>query len=233
MRLGYRARMIGRRRIASWRNSSPRKPRVARNELSYPDQVRRAERKAIAQRYRKRGRTPAPMAALRVAELTRLLVARYGEFLPDDDAGRDDAALVCHHLARRSGGKAPQRIASWLEQRTPWMAADERAALADKVLANPLRWKADTLAARLRLTAAERARHSIRTIGAIDESAADRAEARRIKKQMGKQEARRTAGAIPRGEFEAASTQRQQPWQALGISRRTWYRRRGTGPAPI
>lgn len=199
---------------------------------SYPDEVRRQERKAIARRYRKRSGEPAPMAALRVAELTRLLAARYGDALPDDDAGRDDAVLVCHHLARRAGNPV-DRIFAWLEQRAPWMAADERADIAGRVTANPLRWRADTLAHRLRLTVDERTRLGIKTIGAIDQTAAERAECRRLKKQHAKEALRRSNGAIPRGEYLASSTQHQQPWQALGISRRTWYRRRGTGPAPV
>ncbi len=200
--------------------------------MGYPDEVRRQERTAIARRYRKRRGHPVPMAALRVAELTRLLVARYGEILPDDDAGREDATLVCHHLARRAG-KPIDRIAEWLTLRAPWMPHDERAALADRIMDNPLRWRADTLAQRLNLTAEERTRLGIRTIGAVDQTAADRKEARRLAKQQSKQTMRRSSGAIPRGEYLASSTQHQQPWQALGISRRTWYRRRGTGPAPI
>jgi len=36
---------------------------------------------------------------------------------------------------------------------------------------------------------------------------------------------RRDAGAIPRAEYEAQSAARQEPWEALGMSRATWYRR--------
>jgi hypothetical protein len=32
--------------------------------------------------------------------------------------------------------------------------------------------------------------------------------------------------AEPRVDYEARSAERAQPWMALGISRRTWYRRR-------
>jgi hypothetical protein len=34
--------------------------------------------------------------------------------------------------------------------------------------------------------------------------------------------------AEPRYEYEARSIERAQPWVALGMSRRTWYRRRAT-----
>lgn len=172
------------------------------------------------------------MAAIRVAELNRLFDARYGAALPDDDAGREDAALMCHHIARC--GKDPsQRIASWLSQRAPWMPPAARADLTNTVLANPLRWKADTLAVRLSLTADERTRLGIRTIGAIDQTAAERETIRQTTARQQKEASRRAAGAIPRGEYLGKSVQSQQPWVALGISRRTWYRRHhtgGTGP---
>lgn len=35
----------------------------------------------------------------------------------------------------------------------------------------------------------------------------------------------RNYAAEPRTEYEARSVERAQPWVALGISRRTWYRR--------
>lgn len=37
---------------------------------------------------------------------------------------------------------------------------------------------------------------------------------------------RRKAGAIERAKYEAESISARKPWEALGISRRTWYRRR-------
>lgn len=35
--------------------------------------------------------------------------------------------------------------------------------------------------------------------------------------------------ALPREEYEAASLARRRPWEAEGISRATWYRRRAGG----
>ncbi len=37
---------------------------------------------------------------------------------------------------------------------------------------------------------------------------------------------RRDAGALPRQEYEARSLTRAKPWEAEGVSRRTWERRR-------
>lgn len=40
-----------------------------------------------------------------------------------------------------------------------------------------------------------------------------------------KREVRRANGAIPRAEYEANSMERLKPWEAFGISQRTWYNR--------
>jgi hypothetical protein len=170
--------------------------------------------------------------AIRCAELQRLFIARYGRQLPDDDAGRDDAGLMAHHLAHRPGD-ARHRIAAWLASAAPWMQGPERAELLAAVTAKPRRWKADTLAARVGLTEAERERLQITTIGAIDLDKAERTKRRRARKTAADHERRRANGAMSRAEYEAGSTTARQPWSAAGISRRTWYRRqRGTGVRP-
>jgi hypothetical protein len=189
-------------------------------------EARRAE---IARRYRaKRRARPISMAALRIAELRRLFKARYGDELPDDDAGRADAALMAHHLARRPGDPH-RRIALWLVQHAPWMPADERERLADDAIAKPLRWKADTLAARLNLTAGERQRLRICTIGSTDrtkaERLADRKQRKREADRLRRQQHRQAKGAKPRTEYETNSRARMKPWLTAGVSRSTWYRR--------
>jgi hypothetical protein len=190
-------------------------------------EARRAE---IARRYRKKPRRVVSMAALRVAELNRLFAARYGSTLPNDDAGRDEALLMAYHIVGRAGDPR-QRIAAWLELRVPWMSTAEAAELITKVLAKPLRWRADTLAARLNLMDSERHRLRIRTIGAVDVMKAQRKARRLERDRLRKQQRRRNAGAKPRRCYLAAAASRIRPWAALGISRRTWYRRHGTTAA--
>jgi hypothetical protein len=200
---------------------------VPRKSGSYPDQVRRQERAEIRNRYRRRRKGPpmlGPPASVRVAEIDRALTDRWGEILPHDDAGADDAFVMCHHLARRAGDPVI-RMRGWLDRRAPWMPLADRQTLIERVLARPLRWKADTLAKRLGLTAATRTRLQIKTIGAIDQTLEERAETRRLRKLQDKQHQRQASGSLPRPQFEAQSIQQRQPWQALGISRRTWYRR--------
>jgi hypothetical protein len=106
-----------------------------------------AKKREIAVRYRK-GKESFSMAKQRVAELRRLFVARYGNELPDDDAGRDDAKLAIDHIASRPDAK-PEYIETFLRQWCPWMGADEIEKLTADALAKPLHYCADTLAERL------------------------------------------------------------------------------------
>jgi hypothetical protein len=183
----------------------------------------KAKRREIAIRYRN-GKKPLSMAALRCAQLNRLWTDRYGAVLPDDDAGRADARIMAHHLAGVSGDQR-SRVTSWLSVWAPWMPENELALLLEAVIAKPLRWRADKLAARLNLREADRARLGITTIGAVDMTKAEREAARKARKGQAKRERRRKQGAKPRAEYLAAAAERTKPWAAEGVSRRTWYRR--------
>jgi hypothetical protein len=160
---------------------------------------------------------------LRIAELRRLFHARYGHVLPHDDAGLDDALIMAHHLAKRPN--AERNIPLWLRLWAPWMGEREIAATTTKVLAKPRRWRADTLAKRLNLNEAERNRLRITTIGACDMIKAERIKRRCLKARAREEQRRRAKGAQPRADYEANSISRTKPWEHLGMSRITWYRR--------
>jgi hypothetical protein len=167
--------------------------------VRYPDKVRAAERAEIRKRYQRRHKRPVqlgPPASVRVAEIDRVLTDRWGEILPNDDAGADDAFIMCHHLARRAGDPTV-RMQDWLNRRTPWMPSSDRQGLIERVLARPRRWKADTLAKRLGLTAANRTRLKVKSIGAIDQTSAERAEIRRLAKIEYKRKRRAARAADP------------------------------------
>jgi hypothetical protein len=55
-------------------------------------------------------------------------------------------------------------------------------------------------------------------------------EFRRERHRLDEETRRRALGAMPRPAYEANALSRAKPWEAQGISRRTWYRRRGTSP---
>jgi hypothetical protein len=189
---------------------------------------KRAKHREIAVRYRN-GKKAISMAALRCAEINRIFVDRYGASLPDDDAGRDDTRIMAHHLGLMSGDPR-RRITAWIACWSPWMSPEQIIALTDAVVAKPLRWRADKLAARLNLREADRARLRITTIGACDMTKAEREAARNVRKLQAKRQKRLEQGAKSRSEYEGQSISKAKPWIEQGISRAQWYRRQRQTP---
>lgn len=187
-----------------------------------PEYVK-AKHAEIAKRYaaaRSHAKTPRTLASIRAAELTRLYEYRYGRMtLPSDDMGTQAARVMCHHLAHLR--YAERRISEWLGIFAPWWDIGSRERLLVDCVEKPIRFKAQTVAWRLRVTAAERTALKLRTIGAIDESPEQRQAKQRIAKRIRDRARRAAAGAKPR----AQSLTRQQPWIAAGLSRASWYRR--------
>ncbi len=167
-------------------------------------------------------RRPTGKQNFRMRDLEATFRHRYrGRLLTDDDSGRDDLLIAAHHCYH-FGGDPGRRIRAWAQQWAPWASADELSELIDRVCKRPLKWKADTLGKKLRLTREERAGLGITTIGAFDDSKHKRAKRRGKRKNDRRQSRRHAAGAAA----QALSTERAAPWDGEGISRRTWYRRR-------
>jgi hypothetical protein len=136
---------------------------------------------------------------------------------------------MVHHLGRLRD--APRRIGNWCARYAPWLGLESHERLIRDTQERPLRWKADRLAWKLRVTAAERTTLKLRTIGAIDMTAQQRAEQRKRRNAERMRALRKAQNATPRAIYEAQSLSRTKPWEAAGVSRRTWYRLRGTGPS--
>lgn len=81
----------------------------------------------------------------------------------------------------------------------------------------------DEIAARLGVTANVRREARAWSVGATDETPADRAEARRENARIREEARRRDADAKPRAEYEANSLSRTKPWEAEGVSRTVWF----------
>jgi hypothetical protein len=136
---------------------------------------------------------------IRLRELERIFQSRYGRFLPDDDSGRDDLNLVAHHISHLAGDVVAH-VLGWAKAWAPWLPEDDARSLAARVAADPVKYTADILAWRLRLTAGERTALRITTIGAFDKSKAERAEERRLKNNEAKRLKRAEASTgKPRG----------------------------------
>lgn len=123
---------------------------------------RRYERKA------KVGRRSRGMAAIRVSELTRWLDDEYGAGIELDPSDRSVliVRIFAHHFMAMPDG--PRRLSSWYDRYCPWLSLRDREYLISEATHCPLKWSADKLAWKLKLTDERRSRLKIKTIGAID-----------------------------------------------------------------
>lgn len=181
------------------------------------------------QKHGRSRRSPMQLVAFRLNDLAKLFRSRWGTTLPNDDAGREDLEIALNHLACLAHPRP--HIARWIEIWTPWLTAAEQREIVPPILANPMRYKADALAWRLRLGIEERTMLGITTIGAFDKSKAERTKLRKKRDRERKANSRRVKGVKPRKQYEGQSISRQKPWIVEGISRATWYRRRETSAA--
>jgi hypothetical protein len=175
------------------------------------------------------GRSKA-ITLFRMAELERLISFRHGKVLPNDGEGRHLLEIVGHHIAYL-GRDAERHIVSWAGVWAPWMHESEAASIAQSIIARPLKFKADTLGWRLRLSSFERADLSITTIGAFDVSKAERELRRKERRAEANRRRRQKKGAIPRLQYLARSITLMKPWAVVGMSRATWYRRGAPMPS--
>lgn len=192
------------------------------NRRPTPEQIA-ARKYEVAKRYRRKSKKLANrsrgMAAIRLSELTRWLDDAYGEGveLEPNDASYSIVRIMAHHIGALPD--APRRITRWSATYAPWISPRDLERLISEVVHCPIKWNADKLAWKIRLSDANRTRLKIRTIGAYDftkEQRQARAKANRAKRDT----IRRPRTKQPVG----------QPWIALGISRRTWYRRQMAQP---
>jgi uncharacterized membrane protein len=163
---------------------------------------------------------------LRTGEIVRII--RHDHDAARRDGGHSDTYVVVvrrSHIAvlAESLGHVADRAFSlecWLRRAgTPIPPA----VLARIVADNPARRRRAAWVGRmLGLTAATRDALNVRTIRPVDLTAAQMAACRRAKARERERQRRKAAGAVPREQ----SLSRTRPWEAEGISRSTWERRR-------
>jgi len=171
---------------------------------------------------------------LRLGDIKKLLRSRYGHTLPDDDAGLADLELMldCVSFVPNARFRMKNIIEIW----APWMDTAASYALVEAVLRKPHNLRkisAAELGNRLNLTWKEREKLTIRTIAPANltqhEFDEKRREQRKARARARQSRKRRKASVKSRIAYRTASLAHMRPWEKLGISRRTWYRRRGTG----
>jgi len=184
-------------------------------------QQQRAHRR-IAKRYRKKQEPSVLIVSLFKVATERLFAHRYGkERLPDDDAGRDDLAIMVDVLMQRRehGEDNCRRWAAY------WMPDLPDHELEDMLDMPRRRWTPATLGKALNLTNAERTLLGIRIILPVDRTKKQLKQDTK-KRNAERERARRLeAGARP----HAKSARRAKEWEARGMSRATYYRKLKNG----
>jgi hypothetical protein len=203
-------------------NAVSQAPSCERFDDETPEQ--KALHHEIALTYRRakrpRGRRRPAIVAFRIRDLQIVFIDRYvGGTMTDDDAGRDDLIVLLHHVARLGD---PRALRDYAARWCPWLTHGEFAAMIAEIDAEPLRWRADSLARRIGLDDATRTRLGVTTIGSTDCNKVQRTKRAKRRDAAYQQRRRMKAGAKPRALSEA----RLKPWLALGISESTYRRRK-------
>ena len=138
----------------------------------------------IARRYKhqsKVGKRTRSMAAIRLAELTRWLddLVGDGTELEPSEWSAGITRIFVHHLVTLSDGN--RKAADWMAAYCPWINRRDRESMITEANHCPLKWSADKLAWKIRLSDAKRTELRITTIGAFDVSKDERMKRRKIR----------------------------------------------------
>ena len=170
---------------------------------------------------------------LRYGALIKLFRHRWGPTLPDDSSGREDLfELVCVVSVALSA--TAERMINTIETNAPWMTPEEAQMLVEHVQQLTIYERMPNnrvLGERMNLTNAERERLHLWAIKPTDMTDEQLAEQRKVKSRERRATRRRQSGVRTRAEYLAELASRPKPWEAEGISQRTWQRRcRGVCP---
>jgi len=143
--------------------------------------ARKWEIKRRYERHAKVGKRSRSMAAIRIAELQRWLsdATGAGAEIKPSPWSESIARIFVHHFVVLTDGN--RRAADWLATYCPWIETRDREYLITEANHCPLKWAADKLAWKIKLTDAKRTELKITTIGAVDLSRDERRERRRAR----------------------------------------------------
>ena len=163
------------------------------------------------------------LAAKRVRELNRVYYDQFPYGLPHNSLG----VKYCKYILRTMAFfLSNSQRADWLNENAPWLETPIRNYLLDLA---PHWYSGASLGQHLELENEARERLRAWSIKATDVTDEERVKTNREKNRIASERRRRKKGAKPRAQYEAESTSQTKPWEAQGISRRTWYRKDGTG----
>ena len=168
---------------------------------------------------RRKGKKAYPIAALRLRDLKKIIAHRYVKLISDTRDGRALIVAVANHYAALRCSRDPLNlIERFVLDFAPWMkSVDIEALCFGRSNSMP---SADNLARMISLDYATRTELGITTIGACDFPKSWREKQRKDNDRARSAQRRRLAGATP----HADSLLRTRPWEAVGVSRATYYR---------
>jgi hypothetical protein len=174
---------------------------------------------------KRRSKTKARFANLRLASIERLIKGRHGGPCDTDDVEIYFEAAIPYLIDQANYYGRPISSLTWAQQWTPALVEDRGRSWFDEVEAeaamNPTYLSSDRLAKLLQVTSDEVRRYGLRTFGSVDRPKKQRKQDRKAKDREYQRQKRLEAGATPRDQ----SLTTQKPWEVEGISRATWYRR--------
>jgi hypothetical protein len=107
------------------------------------------------------------MAAIRIAELKRWMDDQIGAGVELEPSSTSEgiARIFVHHFVVLSDGN--RKASEWLTTYCSWIEAQDREHMITEANHCPLKWTADVLGWKIRLTDEQRTRLKIKTIGAM------------------------------------------------------------------
>ena len=165
---------------------------------------------------------------LRYGDLIRLFRFRWGHVLPEDDFGWGDLWLLVSNVSLAA--KEPQKkMRHAIELWAPWMPSDTREDYVRHVWGLDIYQRTQTgeeIGSLLGLTNAERQELKLWRFLPID-ATREEIDAQRKARRSEKRRAKlRAKGVRSREAYLTELKSKPKPWEAEGVSQRTWQRRR-------
>ena len=162
--------------------------------------------------------------ALRLRDLYKVRDYRWGPApLPEEEEYVGSFIhVVCSTLAGLAGNPT-NRIECFLETHAPWWDQDHVDAFVDMIVSSPTNYSADSAAFAIGLDRETRDFLKIKTIGAVDFLKEQRTKHRAAQHRLRQQRLRAKKRAAKPPKANLSDT---RPWEAVGVSRATYYRRR-------
>ncbi|MGU3577075.1 hypothetical protein ACLBWZ_16290 [Brucellaceae bacterium C25G] len=166
---------------------------------------------------------------LRLREIEKLIRHRHGAMIPDPE-DTDDRCICLDYIRAAALSNAPEDIKSWSKKWAPWATAVEVESFVIEANNRRKMMKSDGVARLLKVTLEERNLIKLNTIGACDVPRHERKklakEHKREKDRERQAKLREARGCKDRKSHAATTISTQKPWEAEGVSRATWYRKR-------